>query len=185
MRALGASLLALGLLLGLLAFGQASGDREAERQGKAVSGKVLAQWDSLPLSRDNGTGLTGKVMDGACYLGILEAPSLGLCLPVAAQWDDAQGLLTPCRYAGGPEGRFLIAGHNTRSHFRGIGELGAGDSLTFTDAGGVPCHYEVTGAEEIAGTDIPSMLSGDWDLTLFTCTYSGRSRIAVRARKTG
>ncbi len=38
--------------------------------------------------------------------------------------------------------------------------------------------------EQAAGTDIAQMTSGDaesWDLTLFTCTLSGQSRVTVRA----
>ena len=32
----------------------------------------------------------------------------------------------------------------------------------------------------LPGTAVEDMELGIWDLTLFTCTYGGRSRIAVR-----
>ena len=30
------------------------------------------------------------------------------------------------------------------------------------------------------GTDVDGMLSGGWDLSLYTCTYGGRARLTVR-----
>ena len=34
--------------------------------------------------------------------------------------------------------------------------------------------------EVLAPTDIEGMESGDWDLTMFTCTIGGKSRVTVR-----
>ena len=31
--------------------------------------------------------------------------------------------------------------------------------------------------------DVEKMTSGDWDLTLFTCTYGGKSRVTVRCQR--
>ena len=40
--------------------------------------------------------------------------------------------------------------------------------------------YQVAELEELPGNAVEDMESGIWDLTLFTCTYGGRSRITVR-----
>ena len=43
--------------------------------------------------------------------------------------------------------------------------------------------YEVVQTDLLIGTDVSAMAEGDenWDLTLFTCTLSGQSRVTVRA----
>jgi sortase A len=44
--------------------------------------------------------------------------------------------------------------------------------------------YRVDYTENVDGYDVDHMLSGgssDWDMTLFTCTLSGQSRVTVRA----
>ena len=38
--------------------------------------------------------------------------------------------------------------------------------------------------ETLAPTAVDEMTGGDWDLTLFTCTYSGQARVTVRCVKT-
>ena len=40
--------------------------------------------------------------------------------------------------------------------------------------------YAVSGTEQLPGTAIEEMKSGDWDLTLFTCTIGGAARVTVR-----
>lgn len=52
--------------------------------------------------------------------------------------------------------------------------------MAFTDVDGNQFVYEVAGKEVLAGTDVEEMKSGDWDMTLFTCTYSGRTRMTIR-----
>ena len=42
---------------------------------------------------------------------------------------------------------------------------------------------EVDTIETVGGTDIEKMESGDWDLTLFTCTTGGKARAAVRCKE--
>lgn len=54
---------------------------------------------------------------------------------------------------------------------------------TFTDVYGREFNYTVTNSELLSGWDSPSLIKGggsDWDLTLFTCTWSGYSRVTVR-----
>ena len=39
--------------------------------------------------------------------------------------------------------------------------------------------------EVIDGTDIDGMISGGWDLSLYTCTYGGEARFTVRCDRAG
>ena len=55
-----------------------------------------------------------------------------------------------------------------------------GDEVRFIDLDGNIWNYVVSGTEVIAGYDVERMKSGDWDLTLFTCTYGGENRYTLR-----
>ena len=66
-----------------------------------------------------------------------------------------------------------------------LDELAAGDQVSFTDADGNVFHYEVVLLETLSHTAVGKMASGDWDLTLFTCTSGGGSRYAVRCVRKG
>ena len=52
--------------------------------------------------------------------------------------------------------------------------------VTITDVDGHIFAYEVISLESLMPTAVEEMESGDWDLTLFTCTVGGRTRVVVR-----
>lgn len=118
---------------------------------------------------------------GQDCLGLLEIPALGRTLPVLAESSDANLKYAPCRYAGSVyQNNMVIAGHNYASHFGRLRTLQPGDAVYFTDTDGNRFAYEVADLETLDPTDIQDMTTGDWDLTLFTCTYGNRHRLAVR-----
>ena len=120
-------------------------------------------------------------IDGKRYLGILEIPALDLRLPIMESWSYPNLKISPCRYEGSVYSEdLIIAGHDYRSHFGLLKKLQQGDQMAFTDVDGNQFVYEVAGKEVLAGTDVEEMKSGDWDMTLFTCTYSGRTRMTIR-----
>lgn len=124
-------------------------------------------------------------IDGVTYIGRIEIPSLGLDLPVAAEWSGANAKIAPCRWVGTERGNdMIIAAHNYKTHFGMISALKAGDRVVFIDADGNEYPYAVLGDPEIIpgkGADMMKAGAGeDWDLTLFTCTYGGKSRVTVR-----
>ena len=119
-------------------------------------------------------------LDDRDYIGVLDIPALGRTLPVQGEWSDALLKYSPCLYKGDLYGGMIIAGHNYRSHFAGLSKLRAGDKITFTDVDGNVWNYAVAGTETIQGYDVAKMEDGDWDLTLFTCTYGGQQRYTVR-----
>ena len=124
-------------------------------------------------------------VDGQRYLGYVTIPALDIQLPVLAEWSYPNLKLAPCRYRGSiVGGDLIVAAHNYRTHFGMIGSLSTGDSILLTDAQGYVHTYTVDNIEQIPGTDVEKMefgAAGDWDLTLFTCTLSGQSRVTVRA----
>ena len=120
-------------------------------------------------------------IDGESYIGILELPALGLKLPVMGEWSYARLRTAPCRYRGSAyQGDLIIAAHNYRGHFRNLKELRQGDIVRFTDVEGNVLSYTVAETELLDGSDVEAMEAGDWDLTLFTCTVGGKTRVTVR-----
>lgn len=120
-------------------------------------------------------------IDGYDYIGYLSVPSLGLELPIMSEWDYNRLKIAPCRYSGSTKTNDLVlAAHNYTWHFGPIKELTIGDEVYFTDMDDVVTCYEVAAMETLSPVAVEEMTAGDWDLTLFTCTYSGQSRVAVR-----
>ena len=120
-------------------------------------------------------------IDGVDYIGVLSFPSLELELPVMAQWSP-EGLQTaPGRYSGTASGENLvIAGHNYDAHFGPMADLRPGDPVLFTDVNGKVYTYAVLDIEILQPTAIEDMTAGDYPLTVFTCTYGGRTRLTIR-----
>ena len=105
-------------------------------------------------------------IDGYDYIGYLDIPSLELSLPVMSEWSYPQLKIAPCRYAGSVYLDDMI--------------LAAGELVRFTDVDGNVFDFSVTELELLWPEQTEEMLSGEWDLTLFTCTLGGRQRVTVR-----
>ena len=122
-----------------------------------------------------------ETIDGRNYIGVLDIPALELSLPIISEWSYDALQIAPCRYSGSAYlDNLVIAGHNYRSHFASLPQLQPGDSVTFTDMDGNVFSYEVSSLETLSPYAVSDMTSGDWDLTLFTCTVGGQSRLAIR-----
>lgn len=121
------------------------------------------------------------VLDGIDYIGTIEIPALNLKLPVISEWSYPNLRIAPCRYKGSAyKDDLILAAHNYSSHFGEIKNLQPGDEVIFYDAELNCFTYEVIEKEVLDGTAIEEMEAGDWDLTLFTCTYGGRTRETIR-----
>lgn len=120
-------------------------------------------------------------IDGYDYIGWIELPALELTLPVMSEWDAARLKIAPCRYSGSVySGDLVIAAHNYASHFGRLSALSPGDEVIFTDTDGREFRYAVADAEILPPTAVEEMTAGEWPLTLFTCTYGGRTRLTIR-----
>ena len=122
-----------------------------------------------------------ETIDGRSYIGILRIPALELELPVISQWSYPGLKIAPCRYSGcAYMGDLILCAHNYSSHFGRLKSLRPGDEITFTDVDGNCFSYQVAELETLEPTAIEEMESGDWDLTLFTCTVGGKTRVTLR-----
>ncbi len=115
------------------------------------------------------------------YIGVLNIPSLDVVLPICSEWNSENSEKGVCRYSGSvKEKNFIMAGHNYRSMLRNLSEIETGSEIIITDSDKVEHRYIVTYTEVIGGYNSEAMTSGEWDMTVFTCTISGNSRYVVR-----
>lgn len=122
-------------------------------------------------------------VDGYPCIGYLTIPSADLEMAVLDNWEDQNLKHSLCRYFGSPyTNDFIIAGHNYSSWFGKLKELECGDEIIFTDMNGNVFFYTVEDLEVVPGTGTEEMISTEWDLTLFTCTYGGQDRYTVRCK---
>lgn len=203
MRRKGTLLLAVGALLLLGALGLTGYNLWDENRAAAAAGSTMTVLSEViqPVSAvkpEDVVELTGEVripdyildpnmdlpvleVDGNRYVGYLEIPVLELKLPVLEHWSYPNLKLSACRYTGTPyKGNLVIAAHNYAQHFGRLGRLTEGDEVRFTDMDGNSFAYTVAGLEQLDPRQVKDMLSGGWDLSLFTCTLSGQSRLTVR-----
>lgn len=116
-------------------------------------------------------------------IGILSIPALELELPVLTDWSYEKLKKAPCHYYGSCyEPDFVIAAHNFPSHFGRLNQLQAGDLVLFTDVTGQVHSYEVVLLETLSPTATEAMITSGFDLSLYTCTPGGGSRVTVRCK---
>ena len=120
-------------------------------------------------------------VDGYDCIGILSVPVLELKLPVLTDWSYTKLKKAPCHYYGSYyEKDFVIAAHNYKAHFGRLSELQAGDVVVFTDVSGTAHYYEVVILETLPKKATKEMITSGFDLSLYTCTLGGGSRVTVR-----
>ena len=120
-------------------------------------------------------------VDGCECIGILSIPVLDIELPVLTDWSYAKLKKAPCHYYRSYyEKDFVIAAHNYKSHFGRLSELQAGDAVVFTDVNGTAHYYEVVLLETLPKNATQEMITSGFDLSLYTCTPGGASRVTVR-----
>lgn len=212
MRKAGIGLIILGLLLlfgsaGLLIYnqredalaGKSAGEQlnrlveeiRAQKEEQEPSTATAEEEEALveeltptPTEAEPGIVMDEIQVDGKGYIGYISFPTLELDLPVMSQWTVEKLYTSPCHYFGSvKEGNLVIMAHNYSRHFGRITELKNGDPVYFINAFGEPFFYQVEFQEILPSNCIPQLTSGEFDLTLFTCTYGGANRITVRCNE--
>lgn len=198
----GLACICLGAALLIGALGLYQSNRREALEAEAASREIIAQMAEtiteertqgvpspvempaeLPLTEEPvlDTAMAAMEIDGYRYVGFLTIPDLALELPVMEEWDYDRLKIAPCRYSGTLlGGDLVIAAHNYLSHFGHLMELAIGSEILFTDVNGNLTRYSVAELEILQPTAVEDMTAGDYDLTLFTCTYGGATRFTVR-----
>lgn len=170
-----------GMLLGNERAEQSAGE-SAARALEAVQSEIVSEKTDETKAED--ADMPEIEIDGEHYIGYLEMPTIEIRLPVLSRWSYDRLKIAPCRYWGSAyDDTMVILAHNYRRHFSRIKELQVGDPVQFIDARGKVFSYTVEELEVLQPGDVAQMTSGKWDLTLFTCTYGGTARQAVRLRR--
>ena len=119
-------------------------------------------------------------LDGYEYVGYVEIPTLGLKLPVMAEWDYTRLRIAPCRQFGSSRtDNLVIAAHNYDTHFGKLKELSKGDTVIFTDMEGIVSTYCIEKIETLSPDAVDTVLNSGYDLVLYTCTKGGKTRVTV------
>jgi len=156
-------------------------DRSASNASKEVLRQLAEMAGSEESEIVQTTEMPEIIMDGHAYIGYLIIPELGIQLPVMSECTNANLQISPCRYHGSTfYGNLVIAAHNYPGHFGRLSELSIGDAITFTDASGKVTKYDVVEVSTLRPSDVDIATNGEFELSMFTCTYSGRDRILVR-----
>lgn len=155
-------------------------NRQEKMDGQTDSDRQTDGSDEQPAFQGD---MPAVVVDGYRYVGVITIPSLSIQLPIMEEWDYTRMKLSPCRYEGSVyQNDMIICAHNYRSHFGQLDNLQSNDNVYITDTEGNVFCYQVVLTESLPGTAVEEMSAGNWDLTLFTCTYSGTARVTVRCR---
>lgn len=187
LRKVGTICMVLGAALVLAALSLFLWNRQEASAADAAAASALAQVDAYIATNESAASdpysaeMTEVEIDGHSYIGYLSLPTENLELPVMSDWNYDQLRIAPCRYYGSTKtDDLVIAGHNYIRHFGPIENLVPGDPVYFTDMDGVTTAYEVAEMDTLSATAVEEMTGSGFDLTLFTCNYSGQARVTVR-----
>ena len=187
--AVGAVLILSALLLLLYnRYEDAHAGQEAESLLASVEAAISAQEMAAPNKPESTEALSLPLdpempvvtLGGYEYVGYVEIPTLGLKLPVMAEWDYTRLQIAPCRQFGSSRtDNLVIAAHNYDTHFGKLKELSKGDTVIFTDMEGIVSTYCVEKLETLSPDAVDTVLNSGYDLVLYTCTKGGKTRVTV------
>ena len=130
------------------------------------------------------TELTVVNIDGNDYIGYISIPNFELELPIMADWSMEKLQIAPCLQYGSPlTDDAVIAGHNFKQHFGPLHDIEKGEYLTFTDMNGYTIAYTVVDVKIIDPRSVYEVINSEYDLTLYTCTIGGASRVIVSCNR--
>ena len=187
----GVLLMCMGTAMLLAALSLLLYNHMEDKRGGDMAQDILASMQTVieeedAVLQETGTGMLEMIIGGYGYIGSLSIPALNLTLPVMSDWDDVRLKMSPCRYFGSLEtDDMVICGHNYSRHFGNLKNLREGDMVLFTDVSGEPAVFSVKMIETLLPTQIQEMIENHSDLTLYTCTYGGESRLTVRCDRWG
>ena len=187
--AVGAVLILSALLLLLYnRYEDAHAGQEAESLLASVEAAISAQEMAAPNKPESTEALSPPLdpempvvtLGGYEYVGYVEIPTLGLKLPVMAEWDYTRLQIAPCRQFGSSRtDDLVIAAHNYDTHFGKLRELSEGETVLFTDMEGIVSTYCVEKLETLSPDAVDAVLNSGYDLVLYPCTKGGRTRVIV------
>lgn len=139
-----------------------------------------------------------KTKNGAKYttIAVIEIPKIDIIYPVIYSEDTSSKTtedllkLSVVKYWGpdpNEQGNFCIVGHNyhNKRFFSKISTLKTGDSIYLTDIDNRTLEYQVYDKKVIEPDDLKcttQLTNGQTEVTLITCTMTGKQRTVIKAR---
>ncbi len=138
---------------------------------------------SVPGGRDfrEADGMAAvELENGITYIGNIRIPAISLDLPVTSDCSCDCQSGSPCRCAGSARtDDLVIAGYHYHRHFGQLKWLNPGDLVQFVDMDNNVYSYIVRMMEIPAEERMEERTEPEFDLTLFSCSFQGRTRIAI------
>lgn len=154
--------------------------------------QVIVSLEELLGKRNKSNIVESIAPDGKSYYteSILKIPSLGIEYPVLSDTSD-ELLKISLNKLWGPEpnevGNYVIAGHNYKGGkmFGKLPNIKIGDTVEVSDLSGRTITYKVYNTYVVDPTDVQctsQLTDGKKEVTLITCTSTGKQRFIVKAR---
>lgn len=191
-------LIALGFLLLASSVALEAQNISTDRKGRESAEQIVREFKEIVMensdedlfpsvSNDPDENDSGGfvIVNDERYCGIISIPAIEIELPVSYGYSYEQMSESLCRYCGSIEGRnMIICGHNYKSFLQNLDKVNEGDSVIFTDYRGISYEYAVSEIQLIGGYERRKLIEGgsDWDLSVFTCNYSGYYRYVLRCK---
>ena len=176
-------LIFLGIVLVLCSAGLFSHNMYVDYESRIKEEKIAD--DLIKKMGDNFNDDSAIDVDGTKYIGLLEIPEINVTLAVSRDYSFEQMSESICRYSGSIEDKnIIICGHNYKSFLENLKDVFDNDVLYFIDVSGKRTKYTVVETQYIDGNDSNKLYTDEenWDLTVFTCNYSGYMRYLVRCK---
>ena len=158
-------------------------DTYKDKKANIKSDIILKQLEEKILSNDIKDNNIINI-DNEEYLGIINIPVLNLSLPVYSDYSLKKLDSAPAVYSGSINtNNLVICAHNYKSHFGYLNKIKINDLIVIIDSNNKKHVYEVSEIVITKPLAIEEMINSDYDLTLFTCTTSGASRLTIRCKK--
>ncbi len=123
-------------------------------------------------------------IDGINYLGRIQIPSVGIDLPVIADYSMEALQTAPACYAGDYyANNMVICGHSFMWQFGPIHGMRPGDDVYLLTADDQVLHYRTMDIEIVGPYEVDRMVKSEYDLSLFCCTWDSANRITPRCMR--
>ncbi len=151
--------------------------RSASKRAAAIASELRAiipeAQNAFPDERIN-TAMPITEIGGKDFIGVIEIPAYGTCLPIRADWNPLRVFSYPCRLTGSTwGGDLIIGGSDAEGQFDFMKFITGGDGIYVTDSAGNRFSYRVTDIIRTDNVSPENLLTDENDLVIFAKnTYS-------------
>ena len=166
--------------------------KDKEIKSEVNVNDLIEKTENLNELKKMQNSVTTKI-DGVDYdvLGVLNIPNLNIKYPILSETNEKTLEVSLTKFWGpkiNEVGNFVIAGHNYRNKkfFGKLLDIKNGEIIEITDLTGRKVQYKVYSLETVEPKDLActsQLTGGKKEITLITCTATGKERFIVKARE--